>query len=63
MTLAKSDLIRQILALDPDDLIEVKGKIISSVDKKRYAKEALSSLSAHDAELTIKWIKEKYGIV
>ena len=51
-----------VLALPPDELLALKARIINDRDKKKYAKEVLSSLDKEDAVKTINWIKERYGI-
>ena len=57
-----NDVIRDIQNLSPDELLIVKAKVITIVDKKKYAKEILSGLDRQDAQKTIDWLKARYNI-
>ena len=60
--LKNPNLFNEILSLEPDELIELKGRIITNVDKKKHAKDVLSTLSHEDARKTIDWIRKRYGV-
>jgi len=54
-----SNLLSVIRSLTPDELLELKDTIIDDVDKMRYAKEVLSSLSLEETKKTIEWLSQK----
>lgn len=55
-------ILSDINALPKDELVDLKNKIIDDIDKKRYSKEVLSSMSRADAIATVNWIKKRYEI-
>lgn len=51
-----------ILSLPPDELLQLKAKLITDRDKRKYAKEILSSLREGEAQLTIDWLRKHYNL-
>jgi hypothetical protein len=53
-------LIDTISSLPEEDIIDIKQRIVTKLDKHLYTKETLSLLTKEEAIKTIEWLRRKY---